>query len=157
MYIPYIYMLVRSCRRECALEQGYERVRAAGAVVGGARVRTVRLLRLPVQQRLDDVKRSRAQQQSTALRYRNQPEARLILSVSMLCTMLCVTPGNSWSTAESCSEILQSPLSACVDHPERRAWAEWKCSLLLSERFQPCHTHVSTCTVVLHSLHMYKV
>ena len=151
-------MLVRSDRRECALEQGHERVRAAGAVVGGARVRTVRLLRLPVQQRHDDGKRSRAQQQSTALRYRDQPEARLVLSVSTFCIMLYHALGNSWSTTESCSEILHSPLSACVDHPERRAWAEWKCSLLLSERFQPCHTHVKTFTAVLHSItYVYKI
>ncbi|XP_031757172.1 mucin-5AC [Xenopus tropicalis] len=49
--------------------------------------------------------------------------------------------GNSWKLYPTCPEITSIP-EPCEMNPFRKTWAQRKCSIILSEVFQPCHAQV---------------
>uniref|UniRef100_A0A2C9M9G4 Hemocytin n=1 Tax=Biomphalaria glabrata TaxID=6526 RepID=A0A2C9M9G4_BIOGL len=49
--------------------------------------------------------------------------------------------GDSWKVQSSCAPSLEIT-DTCSKNPQRKAWAHFKCSVLNSDLFQPCHNVV---------------
>ncbi|KAI5101917.1 mucin-5B, partial [Silurus meridionalis] len=49
--------------------------------------------------------------------------------------------GNSWKESSSCPDASQIK-NPCTFNPYRQAWAQKQCSIIMSEIFVTCHTHV---------------